>query len=186
MNLSTAGPPASAHHLIREWIPPSPQQAETRQRFLDLLRDNPEATRADHPGAHLTASAVVVNADRDRVLFCLHGRIGKWVQLGGHCEDVDDTLGDAALREATEESGIAGLRIDPTPINLDIRPVTCRYGPVLHYDVRFVVFAPPGAVTAISAEWRDLEWFAPNGLPAPLADAAERVVASAMTHVAGL
>ena len=32
-----------------------------------------------------------------------------WLQMGGHCEPGDTTLADAALREAAEESGIAGL-----------------------------------------------------------------------------
>ena len=100
----------------------------------------------DHPGAHITASALVVNAGLDRVLLCLHGRMQRWVQLGGHCEPEDATVAGAALREATEESGIVGLRIHPVPIDLDVHPVPCRYGPSLHYDVRFAALAPAGAV----------------------------------------
>src|SRR5690606_34812968 len=121
---------------------------------LDLDRLDP--TRRDRPVAHITASAVVVNSELDKVLLCLHGRIGKWVQLGGHCEDEDLTLAAAALREATEESGIDGLVIHPEPIDLDIHPVNCRYGPSHHYDVRFAVLAPPDATFTVSPESKAL------------------------------
>jgi 8-oxo-dGTP pyrophosphatase MutT (NUDIX family) len=71
---------------------------------------------------HLTASALIVHPDLNRVLLCLHGRINRWVQVGGHCEPQDKTLLEAALREAREESGIDDLLAHPTPIDLDIHP----------------------------------------------------------------
>jgi 8-oxo-dGTP pyrophosphatase MutT (NUDIX family) len=138
-------------------------------------------TRAHRPG-HVTASALILDSTSTRVLLCLHGKFHRWVQVGGHCEPGDRTLADAALREATEESGIAGLRLDPVPIDLDVHPVSCHGGSV-HYDVRFVAFAPPGAVERVSAESAALGWFAPDRLPAPLANATERLVAPALAAV---
>ena len=162
------------------WIPADDAGRKIRQRFLDLLADQPGAVRADNPGAHITASAVVIAAESDRVLLCLHGRIGKWVQLGGHCEPVDGSVSAAAMREALEESGIEGLLLDPVPIDLDIHEVTCRYGASLHYDIRFAVLAPPGAVATGSAESRRVEWFSPDSLPAPLGSATERLIGPAV------
>ena len=90
-----------------------------RPRFLELFADGTDPTRPEHAGAHITASALVVSHDLDRVLLCLHGRVNVWLQLGGHCEPEDATLAAAALREATEESGLTGLVINPVPIDLD-------------------------------------------------------------------
>jgi 8-oxo-dGTP pyrophosphatase MutT (NUDIX family) len=166
-----------ARRTVEGWIPPTPEAAAIRIRFLDLFADVADPTRRDHPGAHITASALVVSANLDRVLLCLHGRVGRWLQFGGHCEEQDSSLAAAALREATEESGISALLLHPDPIDLDVHPVTCRHGRSLHYDVRFVALAPAGAVATVSAESRELGWFFPGALPAPLGDATERLIA---------
>jgi 8-oxo-dGTP pyrophosphatase MutT (NUDIX family) len=133
-------------------LPPSCE----RTRFLDLFseRDGGDPTRRDRPGAHITASALVVDASLQKVLLCLHGRVGLWLPLGGHCEDHDGALAGAALREATEESGIDGLVINPDPIDLDIHAVPCRYG-LLPLRRRFALLAPPGArqVSAGRGRW---------------------------------
>jgi 8-oxo-dGTP pyrophosphatase MutT (NUDIX family) len=171
---------ADAVRLVEAWAPPTPEAVAIRSRFLDLLATQPRATSRDNAGAHITASALVVNADLDRVLLCLHGRVGRWLQLGGHCEDGDASLADAALREAAEESGIAGLRLHPDPIDLDVHPVVCRHGPSHHFDVRFVAVAPPGAVETVSAESHALGWFPPDRLPSPLGTATERLITPAL------
>lgn len=170
----------SAVQTLTDWRPPSPDQAQTRQRFVDLLIASPAAVHADHPSAHLTASVLVVDVDA-RVLLCLHGRMHRWVQLGGHLEPGDQSLAAAGLREATEESGIADLIIDPVPIQLDIHPVNCRYGPAHHFDVRFAAIAPAGAVEQVSDESAALGWFEPDALPQPLADATQVLIEPALT-----
>ena len=111
---------ADAVRVLTEWTPPTPERA-TWQRFLDLLAADPGAVRRDHPGAHITASALVVDADPDRVLLCLHGRMHRWVQLGGHCEDRTTRPGRGRRCARPPRSPAShGLRLDPAPIDLDI------------------------------------------------------------------
>jgi 8-oxo-dGTP pyrophosphatase MutT (NUDIX family) len=169
-----------ALRIVTGWAPTNVAGADARRRTLQLLSAGPVSVQRDHAEGHVTASAVIVSSDLDRVLLCLHGRINKWVQVGGHCEPTDRTLAQAALREATEESGIDGLVIDADPVDIDIHDVTCASGPTHHYDVRYLIVAPVGAIERVSAESHALGWFEPDALPSPLASATESVVMAAL------
>ena len=157
---------ANTFATLDAWRPEDHGQESLRQAFLGFIAARPDACQRSCEPGHLTASAVVLDAAGDNVLLTLHPRVGAWLQLGGHCEPTDRTLVGAALREAAEESGIDGLRIEPTPIHLDVHPITCSLGlPTRHFDVRFLVRAPVGAQPIRSAESIDLQWWPVNALP---------------------
>ncbi|MEU0552311.1 NUDIX hydrolase [Micromonospora sp. NPDC005979] len=170
---------ADAVALLEGWQPTSSASAEARDRTLALLAAGPIAMSRQHRPGHVTASALVLDPTGARVLLCLHAKFSRWVQLGGHCEPVDRTLVGAALREATEESGITGLRIDPVPIDIDVHEVQCQGGS-RHYDVRFAVVAPADAVEQVSDEAEALGWFPPDRLPEPLAGGTAQLVEPAL------
>jgi 8-oxo-dGTP pyrophosphatase MutT (NUDIX family) len=171
---------ADALRLVEDWGPPSARTELIRDQFLDLLGSEPAMARRDHPGLHLTASILVVHADLRQVLLCLHGRVKKWLQLGGHLENGDRSIVDAARREAREESGLDDLDIHPEPVDLDIHPVPCRYGPALHYDLRFVGVAKPAAELRCSEESVDLRWFPADALPEPRGSDTDRLIDAAL------
>ncbi|MBO7941447.1 MULTISPECIES: NUDIX hydrolase [Streptomyces] len=133
-------------------------QDELRQSYLDHLDTHPDGMWKSCGDGHVTASALVIDPERGRVLLTLHRKLRMWLQMGGHCEPQDTSLEAAALREATEESGIAGLTLLPGgPVRLDRHaiPAPCHW----HFDVQYAVLAPAGATQAISDESLDLRWF---------------------------
>ncbi|GGT81841.1 MULTISPECIES: NUDIX hydrolase [Streptomyces] len=134
-------------------------QGELRQTYLDHLASHEDGMWKACDAGHLTASALVVDPERGRVLLTLHRKLGMWLQMGGHCEPGDATVAAAALREATEESGITGLTLLPGgPVRLDRHaiPAPCHW----HLDVQYAALAPAGSVEEISDESLDLRWYA--------------------------
>jgi len=151
---------------LAAWQPAVPAQRSLREAFLGFLAARPDACQRSCVPGHITASALVLSSSGAEVLLTLHPRVGAWLQLGGHCEPSDTTLVGAALREATEESGIQGLTIAPEPVHVDVHPITCSLGvPTRHFDVRFVVRAPAGADPVRSDESLDLRWWPVDALP---------------------
>jgi 8-oxo-dGTP pyrophosphatase MutT (NUDIX family) len=151
---------------LADWRAPDPAQDTLRHAVLAFVHGRDDAcTRECVPG-HITASALVLDASGTQVLLTLHRRFRRWVQLGGHCDDDDPDVAAAALREATEESGIHGLRLAPELAAVHVHPVTCSLGvPTRHLDMQFVAHAPPDAQIAISDESEDLRWWPADALP---------------------
>ncbi|WP_266389336.1 NUDIX hydrolase [Streptomyces canus] len=150
-------------------------QADLRQAYLDHLAAHPDGMWKACEAGHITASALVVDPERGRALLTLHKKLGMWLQMGGHCEPADTSLAAAALREATEESGIPGLTLLPGgPVRLDRHPIPppCH----CHFDVQYAALAPSGAVETVSDESLDVRWFAYDEVAAVADDSVVRLL----------
>jgi 8-oxo-dGTP pyrophosphatase MutT (NUDIX family) len=165
--LAPSTDPARSRHRLEEALWIDAGRDEARDRVLALLDEHRVglADRTTAPG-HLTGSALVVDADHERVLLLLHAKLGRWLQPGGHA-DGDHELAGVALKEASEETGIPGLRVVVPAVDLDVHAVDHRdeLREHLHLDLRFVVVAPPGAVEDPNHESLDHRWVTWDELP---------------------
>jgi len=157
---------ASVVDALTRWQPGDPAQDSLRHAVLAFVLARDDACQRSCAPGHVTASTLVLNHAGTHALLTLHPRIGRWVQLGGHCEESDPDVAAAAAREATEESGIEGLTVGDLPVALHVHALTCSLGvPTHHLDLQFVAHAPADAHIAISDESLDLRWWPLDALP---------------------
>ncbi|MCZ7628413.1 MAG: NUDIX domain-containing protein [Microthrixaceae bacterium] len=103
----TRDPQRSRRRLMEAELDGGSQLA-IRDRVVGLLEEHGESL-ADRTtaAAHLTGSALVLDAAGRRCLVMLHTKLNRWLQPGGHA-DGDHELAGVALKEASEETGIGG------------------------------------------------------------------------------
>ena len=138
----------------RRW----PQEAAVVDAFLALLAE-PDAFARERLAGHFTASAWLVSADGRRALLTHHRKLDRWLQPGGHA-DGDRALARVALKEAEEESGLRGLRLQPGLFDLDRHWIPGHKGVPAHwhYDARFVVRAGEDEAFVVGDESHALAW----------------------------
>jgi 8-oxo-dGTP pyrophosphatase MutT (NUDIX family) len=133
---------------------------------------------------HVTASAVVVDSTWTHTALHRHRRLGLWLQPGGHVDPGEDTR-DAAIREATEETGLPITHVDPDRLlHVDVYEGGRGH---LHLDLRWLLVADVAATDACdgfdpaAGESQELVW-----VPfAEVADWADHSVSHAVDAAAG-
>jgi 8-oxo-dGTP pyrophosphatase MutT (NUDIX family) len=136
-----------------------PDEDEAAGLFGELLGDTANPFLRDRLEGHFTASSWLVSADGRRALLTHHRKLDRWLQPGGHA-DGDLDLARVALREASEESGLPGLRVEGGVFDLDRHWIPERKGVPghWHYDVRYVVRAGEDERFVVGEESHDLAW----------------------------
>jgi 8-oxo-dGTP pyrophosphatase MutT (NUDIX family) len=162
--------------VLTHWQAPSEEQEAARAAYLAHLQVHPDGLWRSCFPEHLTAGVLMLSHDGDHVLLNLHRKARRWFHFGGHLED-DATLAGAALREATEESGVPGLLVDAEPLQLSTHPVQfCDpRGTVRHLDVRFLARAGAEVEPVVSEESLDVRWWPVGDLPTEEPDMLELV-----------
>jgi 8-oxo-dGTP pyrophosphatase MutT (NUDIX family) len=150
---------------------------ERMKQLCDSVAE-PFARRQFSPG-HFTASAFILSPDQSELLLILHGKLGRWLQPGGHVDPTDPDLVAAARREVHEEVGLVELELaEPGPFDLDVHDIPARKDEASHqhFDVRYLFRARTRQVTAAS-DANDARWVPLAQIDAQLSDASvERVV----------
>src|SRR5262245_53137573 len=145
----------AVHDLVAAHRPADERERASRARMLVELERLPHPfTEAADP-VHFTASAVVVGA-RGTVLH-RHRRMGVWLQPGGHIDDGEPPW-DAAIRETTEETGLAASHVEGGPIvvHLDVHDAPKGH---VHLDLRYLLDAPDLDPAPGPGESPDARWF---------------------------
>ena len=156
---------ARQHDLVEELRLYHPADDSERAHYLaiiDLLTGGAKVFERGHftPG-HITASCFIVDPASSRLLLHRHRRLGRWLQMGGHCVE-NEIPATAALREGAEESGLADLELLSNDIfDLDVHEIPAAKGEPdhIHFDLRYVArTSTPDAIVMQESESEDLAW----------------------------
>ena len=140
--------PITAQHVrdtLDTYLAGHPGEKEALSGLFEVLDEAGDriASRKEYRG-HVTAGAVLLRPD-GRVLTVEHRALRKWLLPGGHVEDGDMTLLDAALRELAEETGVSPDQVEPdsgVPLHIDAHPIPANpdkgEDAHQHFDFRYL------------------------------------------------
>lgn len=138
----------------------SENDIDLADKTIEFVLRNKDCFHRTLKEGHITASAVLLNRSKDKILLTLHKKFNEWLQLGGHADGDGDVL-MVAIKEAKEESGI--LEIEPAYpeiLDVDIHWVDTKFEePHYHYDIRFLLKTVNSDQFIVSDESLDLRWF---------------------------
>lgn len=148
-----------AQACLAAFSPAQPRDLEAIELFAAFALEHADCCERTCAPGHFTGSAWLVSADGERALLLHHRKLDRWLQPGGHA-DGDGDLAAVALREAEEETGLTGLRIEGGVFDLDRHLIPARGAEPahFHYDVRFVVRAGSDEAFTVSEESHALAW----------------------------
>ena len=173
------------YSLIAAFDPGEDAPARTsRERTLELLTQAEQALdRRKYAPGHITASAIVLSAERSHVLLVFHRRLRRWIQPGGHIEADDRDTAEAAAREVSEETGVEPRwEVDPALVGVHVHeiPGSSREPAHLHYDIVWRFVAPAARrgsmVGPDRAFWCRIQDLDRYGADLPLLRAVERAL----------
>ena len=154
---------------IETYHPWNEQEEKDKVLILDWIKNNVDAFSRDNKVAHMTASAWVVNRERDKVLMLYHNIYHSWSWLGGHADGETDLL-SVALREVKEEAGIS--KVHPVSegifslesLTVDGHEKNGVYvSSHLHLNVTYLMEADPEEKVSIKEDENSgVAWFAPE------------------------
>ena len=163
------------------FVPASPREHSSRLRILTELGTLERPFDRDGGLVHVTGSGLL--SGRRGTVLLVHKKLGIWVQPGGHV-DAGEAPSDAAVREATEETGLAVHHPagGPCLLHLDVHPAADEH---THLDLRYLLICDDdGDPSPGEGESRQVRWFALDealgvaGGDGGLGDALERLRAA--------
>ena len=109
---------------VELYIPKDAREESEKREILTLMeREGDRLLLRECSYAHMTASSVIVNRERTKMLMAFHKIYQSWAWTGGHA-DGDGDFEAVARREAQEETGIQNLKkLGAGAASLEVLPV---------------------------------------------------------------
>lgn len=132
--------------FLSAYQPTDEKDTADKERMIAYASDLANPLSRTELSAHFTGSCIIVHPDQEQICLVHHGKLKRWMQLGGHGEVEDEgDISATALREGKEESGLEVEHYGGKPrlFDLDIHPIPTRGSEPEHFhlDMRFLLQA---------------------------------------------
>lgn len=130
-----------------------------KKRFIAFVQKNADCFERHLESGHITASAFILDPEKNKILLLHHKKLNKWLQPGGHCDGDKDTL-SVAIKEVFEETGLVIENQDQAIFDLDIHTIPANKGipEHEHFDVRYLLLADSKIPLIQNHETNQLKW----------------------------
>ena len=131
---------------IESYIPFDEQEQKDKEQYLEFIDKFDDVLTRDNIFGHFSASAFVVNKERNKMVVVYHIINDGWIYPGGHADGEDDFL-SVAVREVKEETGLKVKVLDENIYSIQSAPVKghIKRGKYvsahLHLDVLYIMEA---------------------------------------------
>lgn len=131
---------------LENYIPFNEQEEKDKEQFLRFIDTFDDVLSRDNIFGHFSASAFVVNKERNKMVVVYHLINDGWICPGGHADGNDDLL-SVAVREVLEETGLKVKVLDENIYSIQSAPVKghIKHGKYvsahLHLDVIYLMEA---------------------------------------------
>ena len=149
--------------FLSAYQPSDEKDATDKARMMVYAADLANPLSRTELSAHFTGSCIIVHPDQEQICLVHHGKLKRWMQLGGHGEVEDHgDISATALREGKEESGLEVEHYGGKPclIDLDIHSIPTRGAEPEHFhlDMRFLLQATTTDLVLDPSESGNIRW----------------------------
>lgn len=155
--------------LINTYLEIFPAESDGVTHLLNQLKSEGVVFNRKNFTGHIVANTLVLNKDMTKVLCLFHNTLKMYLQPGGHVDEADKSVIEAAFRELEEETGIKKYKLHPwhlknkdMPIYIEshLIPENLKKGEGEHYhhDFMYAVIADDENVNLQLDEVSDFLW----------------------------
>ena len=155
--------------MAQRYLQRFPDDRARLRVFLQQLEAHETLQGRTNFTGHVTAGAIVLSPDLQKVLLIHHRFLDKWFQPGGHWDVGEVSPRAAARREAEEETAVRIGRYVPllvdapdVPLHIDTHHIPAnpaKKEPAhYHHDFRYVFVAADERLTADEREIKGVRW----------------------------
>ena len=146
---------------IKKYQPFNEQEEMDKALILNWIETQENAFSRENTVAHMTASAWVVNKERNKVLMVYHNIYNSWSWLGGHADGETDLLAVAGI---TNVRPVSDEIFSLESLTVDGHVKKGLYvSSHLHLNVTYLLEADSEEAVSVKADENSgVAWFAPG------------------------